>query len=227
MGKSGCGKTTLLNIIGLLENEYTGDYYFNDVTISQLSENKKTLYRKNYIGYVFQDFQLIESLSVYDNIIISLELLNKEKDTTLVSNMLTKVGLSGYENKKINTKCISIENSDKKEYDIKDNIELIYNHNSLFGFSHSEPNPNELKINSEIISSTSPSSDYITLERMCDDDKGNIRSDGFPRLKMKMPPSVNSKVLNIEYYIKATVYFKQFVGYNSRPRAYLYFSLVD
>ena len=103
VGKSGCGKTTLLNIIGLLENEYTGDYYFNDVTISQLSENKKTLYRKNYIGYVFQDFQLIESLSVYDNIIISLELLNKEKDSTLVSNMLTKVGLSGYENKKINT----------------------------------------------------------------------------------------------------------------------------
>ena len=50
VGKSGCGKTTLLNIIGLLENEYTGDYYFNDVTISQLSENKKTLYRKNYIG---------------------------------------------------------------------------------------------------------------------------------------------------------------------------------
>ena len=62
---------------------------------------------------------------------------------------------------------------------------------------------------------------------MCDDDKGNIRSDGFSRLKMKMPPSVNSTVLNIEYYIKATVYFKQFVGYNSRPRAYLYFSLVD
>ena len=172
-----------------------------------------------------------------DIIQLRIKIKNSSKDFELHSVKLSlylKVKWNKYENrddkkeienKKINTKCISIENSDKKEYDIKDNIELIYNHNSLFGFSHSEPNPNELKINSEIISSTSP--DYITLERMCDDDKGNIRSDGFPRLKMKMPPSVNSKVLNIEYYIKATVYFKQFVGYNSRPRAYLYFSLVD
>ncbi|MGM9858484.1 MAG: ATP-binding cassette domain-containing protein [Bacilli bacterium] len=103
VGPSGCGKTTLLNILGLLENNYRGDYYFGNVNISKLNESKLTSYRNNFIGYVFQDFQLIESLTVSENILISLELLNRHKDQTLVSEMLTKVGLSGFENKKIST----------------------------------------------------------------------------------------------------------------------------
>ena len=214
-----------INMVNLEKNFYKPlDYKANQVNEKDFSMELSSDSNKYSYGDIIQ---------------IRIKIKNSSKDFELHSVKLSlylKVTWNKFENrddkkeienKKINTKTISIDNSDKEEFDIKDTFELIYNRNSIFGFSHSEPNQNELKINSDIISSTTPSSDYITLERMCDDDKGNIRSDGFSRLKMKMPPSVNSKVLNIEYYIKATVYFKQFVGYNSRPRAFLYFSLVD
>lgn len=68
MGPSGCGKTTLLNILGLLDNPTSGNYFLNGKEVSKLSENDRTDLRKGVIGFVFQSFNLIEELNVYENI---------------------------------------------------------------------------------------------------------------------------------------------------------------
>jgi putative ABC transport system ATP-binding protein len=68
MGPSGCGKSTLLNIIGLLDNPTSGEYYFNEIEVSGYSERKRTLLRKSNVGFVFQSFNLIDELTVYENI---------------------------------------------------------------------------------------------------------------------------------------------------------------
>jgi len=68
MGASGCGKSTLLNIIGLLDNASGGSYKLLDKEINGLKESDKAKIRKENIGFVFQNFNLIDELSVYDNI---------------------------------------------------------------------------------------------------------------------------------------------------------------
>ena len=68
MGPSGCGKSTLLNIIGLLDNPTGGDYYFDGEEVGQLKERNRTLLRKGNIGFVFQSFNLIDELNVYENV---------------------------------------------------------------------------------------------------------------------------------------------------------------
>src|SRR5690554_121707 len=68
MGPSGCGKSTLLNILGLLDNPTSGEYYLNGKEVSKLKENQRTNLRKGVIGFVFQSFNLIEELNVYENI---------------------------------------------------------------------------------------------------------------------------------------------------------------
>ena len=68
MGPSGCGKSTLLNIIGLLDNPTGGQYYFNNNEVSRFKESKRTNLRKGNIGFVFQSFNLIDELNVYENV---------------------------------------------------------------------------------------------------------------------------------------------------------------
>ncbi|MDD4438638.1 MAG: ABC transporter ATP-binding protein [Tissierellia bacterium] len=68
MGPSGCGKSTLLNILGLLDNPTSGEYYLNGKEVSMFKENQRTNLRKGVIGFVFQSFNLIEELNVYENI---------------------------------------------------------------------------------------------------------------------------------------------------------------
>ncbi|WP_303215619.1 ABC transporter ATP-binding protein [Parabacteroides johnsonii] len=68
MGPSGCGKSTLLNILGLLDNPTTGEYYLNGIEVSQYMEAQRTKLRKGIIGFVFQSFNLIDELNVYENI---------------------------------------------------------------------------------------------------------------------------------------------------------------
>lgn len=68
MGPSGCGKTTLLNIMGLLDNPTSGSYYLNGTDVSKFTESQRTSLRKGVIGFVFQSFNLIEELNVYENI---------------------------------------------------------------------------------------------------------------------------------------------------------------
>ena len=68
MGPSGCGKSTLLNILGLLDNPTEGEYYLNGAEVSKYTEAQRTSLRKGVIGFVFQSFNLIDELNVYENI---------------------------------------------------------------------------------------------------------------------------------------------------------------
>ena len=82
MGPSGCGKSTLLNIIGLLDNPTDGTYGFNGTDITHLREKDRTQFRKGNIGFIFQSFNLIDELNVYDNVelpLIYLKLKSAER----------------------------------------------------------------------------------------------------------------------------------------------------
>lgn len=68
MGPSGCGKSTLLNILGLLDNPSGGDYYFLGQEVSKFTEKMRANLRKKNIGFVFQNFNLIDELNVYENV---------------------------------------------------------------------------------------------------------------------------------------------------------------
>jgi putative ABC transport system ATP-binding protein len=68
MGPSGCGKSTLLNILGLLDNPTNGAYFLNGTDVAQYAESQRTRLRKGVIGFVFQSFNLIDELNVYENI---------------------------------------------------------------------------------------------------------------------------------------------------------------
>ena len=68
MGPSGCGKSTLLNILGLLDNPTNGTYELLGINVEEFNEDRRTELRKGVIGFVFQSFNLIEELSVYENI---------------------------------------------------------------------------------------------------------------------------------------------------------------
>ena len=71
MGPSGCGKSTLLNILGLLDNPSSGNYYLGDQEVGHLKEKERTLVRKGNIGFVFQSFNLIDELNVFENVELS------------------------------------------------------------------------------------------------------------------------------------------------------------
>lgn len=96
MGPSGCGKSTLLNILGLLDNPNEGAYWLGEEEVSKLKEKDRTQYRKGHIGFVFQSFNLIEELTVEENIELQLKYLGvskaERKQRTL--DILRKVNLS-------------------------------------------------------------------------------------------------------------------------------------
>lgn len=68
MGPSGCGKSTLLNILGLLDNPTSGSYLLTGKEVGKLKESERTVFRKGNIGFVFQSFNLIDELNVYENV---------------------------------------------------------------------------------------------------------------------------------------------------------------
>ena len=76
MGPSGCGKSTLLNILGLLDNPSGGSYNLLGTEVANLRERDRTNYRKGNIGFVFQSFNLIDELNVYENVELPLKYLN-------------------------------------------------------------------------------------------------------------------------------------------------------
>ncbi len=72
MGPSGCGKSTLLNILGMLDSPDKGEYFFNGENIARYSENKLSELRKHQVGFIFQSFNLIDELTVFENIELAL-----------------------------------------------------------------------------------------------------------------------------------------------------------
>lgn len=78
MGPSGCGKSTLLNIIGLLDNPSGGKYFFDGIEVGSFKERQRTQMRKGNIGFVFQSFNLIDELTVYENVELPLIYLKKK-----------------------------------------------------------------------------------------------------------------------------------------------------
>lgn len=98
LGKSGSGKSTLLNLIGGLDSITSGKITVDGNDISSLSSSGYADYRNTYIGFIFQDYHLIDELTVYENIKLSLDLRNA-KEKKQISDALKKVGLAGYESR--------------------------------------------------------------------------------------------------------------------------------
>ena len=99
VGKSGCGKTTLLNILGGLDSFTSGDIIINGQKMSSLSVKELEDYRNHTVGFVFQDFCLIDRLSVKDNIKLSMEFQNS-KEKVDYDGLLNKIGLKGFGKRK-------------------------------------------------------------------------------------------------------------------------------
>ena len=95
MGPSGCGKSTLLNILGLLDNPTEGEYELLGREVGRLKEKDRTLFRKGNIGFVFQSFNLIDELSVYENIELPLIYLriNKAERREKVEAIMRRMGI--------------------------------------------------------------------------------------------------------------------------------------
>ncbi|MDP4291542.1 MAG: ABC transporter ATP-binding protein [Bacteroidota bacterium] len=95
MGPSGCGKSTLLNIIGLLDNPNSGEYYFDGTEISRFTERQRTELRKGNIGFVFQNFNLIDELNVFENVelpLLALKVKGAERKKR-VNELLEKMNI--------------------------------------------------------------------------------------------------------------------------------------
>ncbi len=96
MGPSGCGKSTLLNILGLLDNPTSGNYFLLDHEVGSLKEKERTLFRKGKIGFVFQSFNLIEELNVFENVelpLIYLKIKSSERKK-MVNDILARMNIS-------------------------------------------------------------------------------------------------------------------------------------
>ena len=96
MGPSGCGKSTLLNILGLLDSPTEGKYWLDNEEVGHLKERERTAYRKGRIGFVFQNFNLIDELTVEENVDLQLKYLGvgKAERKERVLEILRKVKLS-------------------------------------------------------------------------------------------------------------------------------------
>jgi len=96
MGPSGCGKSTLLNVIGMLDSPTSGSYVFNGTEVAGLSESKLADFRKRNIGFIFQSFNLVDELSVRENIELALLYHNVpgSERRTRVDEVMDKVGIA-------------------------------------------------------------------------------------------------------------------------------------
>ena len=96
-GQSGCGKSTLLSLLGLLDSPTSGSYHINDIDVSSLSRDQRAKIRSEQIGFVFQSFNLISDLTIFENVMLPLTYqsgLSKQVITDKVNNVLEKVEMS-------------------------------------------------------------------------------------------------------------------------------------
>lgn len=99
LGKSGSGKSTLLNLIGTLDNSDSGEIIVNNKSITKYTNSEKDYYRNTYLGFIFQDYNLLDNLTVKQNLAIGLELQGEESRLIeqKISKILKDVGLENYE----------------------------------------------------------------------------------------------------------------------------------
>ena len=105
VGPSGCGKSTLLNILGLLDTDYSGEVLYDGQLLSKASEKKRDEYIRNNINYLFQNYALIETDTVEENLMLALEYekLTKNEKTKKINNSLELVGLKDFNKKEVFT----------------------------------------------------------------------------------------------------------------------------
>ena len=98
MGSSGSGKSTLLNIIGILDYYDSGEYYLDNMLIKNLSEKKSAIYRNQYIGFVFQSFNLLSFKNAMENVALPLyyQKVSRKKRNKMALEYLEKVGLKDW-----------------------------------------------------------------------------------------------------------------------------------
>jgi putative ABC transport system ATP-binding protein len=94
LGPSGCGKTTLINLIGGLDNPTTGDVIVNGQNLAHMDEAQLTSYRRHDVGFIFQFFNLVNTLTARENVLLAAEL---SEDALDASDVLAAVGLAGRE----------------------------------------------------------------------------------------------------------------------------------
>ena len=97
LGSSGSGKSTLLNLIAGIDLPDQGEVRIDGKSLGQMSEKNRTLLRRRTMGFVFQSFNLIPTLNVYENLMLPLELNQISKNSGIVSQMLEALGLKGRE----------------------------------------------------------------------------------------------------------------------------------
>jgi len=97
MGPSGAGKTTLLSILGMLDGDWTGEFYFYDHPVHDMKPKHRNELNKQYIGFVFQSFHLLDSLTVYENLEIPLSYRNikRKERQSLVADILDRFQIVG------------------------------------------------------------------------------------------------------------------------------------
>jgi putative ABC transport system ATP-binding protein len=97
LGRSGSGKSTLLNLLSGIDTPNSGSVSINGTNLTDLSEHKRTLFRRNHIGFVFQAYNLIPTLTVQENLLLPLELTKRitSNDKQLVGELLEKLNFSG------------------------------------------------------------------------------------------------------------------------------------
>lgn len=95
LGKSGCGKTTLLNTLGALDSFDSGDIIYNGLSLKDMDEKTANAYRNSVVGFVFQDYNIIETMTVFDNIAMSYKLNETSYDINSIERSLELVGLGG------------------------------------------------------------------------------------------------------------------------------------
>lgn len=97
MGPSGAGKTTLLNIIGMLDSEWEGEYYLAENPVHELKPKQRMALNRQYVGFVFQNFNLLDSLTVYENLEAPLSYRNVKSSerASIVCDTLDRFGIVG------------------------------------------------------------------------------------------------------------------------------------
>ncbi len=97
MGPSAAGKTTLLNILGMLDGDWEGEYYLHDHAVHELKPKERLALNKQYIGFVFQNFNLLDTLTVYENLDVPLSYRNIKgsERASIVCDTLDRFGIVG------------------------------------------------------------------------------------------------------------------------------------